>query len=112
MQRIMYVLAFAVAALPTVAESRELMTGNDILRLCKSEMRSDINACWGYIEGVADRDMLAREAERRSPCESDRLTVSELAALVLKHLDERPDSRRLPAMFVIGAAIAGALGCR
>jgi hypothetical protein len=104
------VLVFVVAC-STASDARQAMTGNDILRLCKSGTRADVNICWGYVEGVADRDRGARELEKRSQCRSHELDVSELVDIVVRFLDNNPGVRALRATFVIETAIADALGC-
>jgi hypothetical protein len=80
------------------------LDGNDLLRLCTSELPVDVTFCMGYVEGV--RDGLVWGTIERKPSFGIPAQVKsgQLKDVVVKYLKEHPENRHKEAGFLtIGA---------
>ena len=81
------------------------LKGHDLLRLCTSQTgSSDLNFCFGYIEGIRDGLVWLAAARKSKPSVaiSEKVTMEQLRAVVVKYLNEHPERRdRAAGMLVL-----------
>jgi hypothetical protein len=83
---------------PTVVVASDLH-GNDLLRLCSSELTSELGFCIGYIEGIRDGVVFEAVGHNAKPlfAISDKVTSEQLKDVVVKWLKQNPETRHKPA---------------
>jgi hypothetical protein len=84
------------------------LKGHDLLRLCTSNAgSSELNFCFGYIEGIRDGLvwLAAAEKSRASVAISGKVTQEQLADVVVKYLKEHPERRERAAGILVLVAL-------
>jgi hypothetical protein len=83
------------------------LKGNDLLRLCTSHDTGELNFCSGYIEGIRDGIVWADVGRKSQPrfAVSDKVTQQQLKDVVVKYLNEHPETRHKPAGMLILIAL-------
>ena len=83
-------------------------TGNDLLRICESELMPDIAYCQGYIVGIGEALQLTAAV---SICLPARTAERQLRDIVVAKLKERPDTRHLPTLAIISSVLEESFPC-
>lgn len=84
------------------------LKGSDLLRLCSAASgSSDLNFCFGYIEGVRDGLvwMAVAEKSKVSAAIPDKTTKEQLKGIVVKYLNEHPERRQRSAGLLVLIAL-------
>lgn len=75
------------------------LQGNELLRLCSSELTSELGFCIGYIEGIRDGVVFEAIGGKAKPIFliPDKVTSEQLKDVVVKSLKDHPETRHKPA---------------
>lgn len=101
-------LAALILAGGAGAANGRILTGNDLLAACESPTGSFLRAqCLGYLEGVFDRDAIARwEGAPHYICAlPDGVTIGQLFDVVVAYLKENPAVRQQQAASLAATAV-------
>jgi hypothetical protein len=84
------------------------LNGHDLLRLCTSRAgSSELNFCFGYIEGIRDSLIWVAVARKSKPPVAipDKMTQEQLANVIVKYLNEHPEKQDRAAGLVVLVAL-------
>ena|SRR5215469_1323442 len=73
------------------------LAGNDLLRLCTSELTSELSFCIGYIEGIRDGLVFGTINGKPFFVIPAKVTSEQLKDVVVKSLKVNPETRHKPA---------------
>ena len=90
------------------AAKTEFVTGNTLYGWCISANSRDI--CTAYVMGVVDQDAFPTGLHAYF-CLRSEVTGIQLKDVVLKHLQEHPESRDLPASIEVNVALRQMFPC-
>lgn len=108
--------AALTAAAPDAPEAPRayalMMTGNELLRLCRG-VEAEVTSCIGYIEGVADAANVARSVKNSQGfyCPGPGVDAGQMLDVVVKWLVENPARRDNNASLLVMVALRGAFPC-
>ena len=84
------------------------LNGHDLLRLCTSRAgSSELNFCFGYIEGIRDGLIWVAVARKSKPPVAipDKMTQEQLADVIVKYLNGHPERRDRAAGLLVLVAL-------
>jgi hypothetical protein len=84
------------------------LKGHDLLRLCTSRTgSSELNFCFGYIEGIRDGLVWLAAAQKSKPSVaiSERVTKEQLTNVIVKYVNEHPERRDRAAGLLVLIAL-------
>jgi hypothetical protein len=121
MRRFIVVLGLLASALAHAQPARD--SSNDLLRKCNVALRAidgnspvdlgqkyDVFSCIGYVSGY--RDAVANAQFLKPACIPTAATSGQLLRVIVKHLQEHPQSLHLDASLGIHAALLHAFPCK
>ncbi len=86
-------------------------TGNQLLETCTSNKTFDRGICLGYLQGVADNLTVSRFMNKTKSCINPNVTGKQLMGVALKYFGQHPETRHLPAAFLLTMAYGEAWKC-
>jgi hypothetical protein len=84
------------------------LKGHDLLRLCTSHTgSSELNFCFGYIEGIRDGLVWLAVAQKSKPSVAipEKVTKEQLTDAIVKYLNEHPERRDRAAGLLVLIAL-------
>lgn len=124
MRAVCLALPFTAVAPPAVAQH---LTGERLYQICRDRTSAEWKeaghwVCPSYIRGIIDgarlqalRDVggsIPEHTRRLMICDPATATGDEAIAIVVRFLDARPETRRLPAAVVVFQALGEAWPCK
>ncbi len=104
-------LFLCVASLPARAA---YVTGDDLLKLCRSGKPKEIYACMNYVAGVIDYHVMLQSlgtAPATDFCLPDDLTIEKAAVTVMVYLQRSPQDGAFIAAPTVALALSEAYPC-
>ncbi len=96
------------AAMPNVQARGYFYDGNELLRLCQASA----TFCRGFVAGITDHQSWVERGDVRAwYCVPENATIGQLTDVVLKHLDQHPESRHNTAVSLVAIALYDAFPC-
>jgi hypothetical protein len=79
--------------------------GNKLLEWCESQTGPNQLSCMMYVAGVSDAWDVATNANKSESCTPAAAPLKQVAAVVLKYLNQHPEERHMPAAALAFVAI-------
>ena len=96
-------VALGLAALPTTAHA-EWVNGNELYQWCSSQKYDDYYKCASYTLGVID----ASQFDGKGLNVPSNSTRGQVVDVLKKYLQDHPESRNLPASWLVGVSVISA----
>jgi hypothetical protein len=105
-------LACFVALVANAPAHAQFMDGNKLLAFCQEQPGGfGDGICAGYAAGVADGLVASQALPPGGICMSNAATVRQARDLILKHIQDNPQTRHGSAGFMGAVALATAFPC-